>query len=84
LFRSSCEEDWVEIWNVMAHQEDRLVGRYCSSTAPGPVESREQAVALKVLLHTDDEGVYSGFKARYMFFTPENVYGGKNTIILDK
>jgi hypothetical protein len=45
------------------------------------VESREQAVALKVLLHTDDEGVYSGFKARYMFFTPENVYGGKNTII---
>ncbi|XP_021958123.2 uncharacterized protein LOC110854036 isoform X3 [Folsomia candida] len=74
-YGSNCDEDWVEIWNVIAHQEDRLVGRYCGSTAPGPIESREQADALKILLHTDDEGVYSGFKARYSFFTPGNVFG---------
>jgi hypothetical protein len=60
----------------MEHQEDRLVGRYCGATAPGPIESREQAVSLKVLLHTNDEAVYSGFKARYIFFTPNSMFGG--------
>jgi len=77
VFRSSCEEDWLEIWNVMASQDDRLVGRYCGSTAPGPIESREKAVALKVIMHTDEEGVYSGFKARYVYFTAKTLFGGK-------
>lgn len=71
-----CDEDWVEIWNVINDAEDRLVGRYCGSTAPGPIESREKASALKVILHTDDEGVSSGFKARYIYFTAKTIFGG--------
>lgn len=75
--RGSCDEDWVEIWNVMSHAEDALVGRYCHLTAPGPVESREEAEALKIIMRTDGEGVFSGFKARYSFFTATTLYGGK-------
>ncbi|ODN01954.1 Cubilin [Orchesella cincta] len=70
-----CEEDWVEVYNVISDAEDRLVGRYCGSTAPGPIESREKAQALKVILHTDTEGVSSGFKARYIYFTAKTIFG---------
>lgn len=30
-----------------------------------------------MVLHTDEEGVFSGFKARYMFFKSEDVLGGE-------
>jgi len=73
----ACTEDWVEIWNIIDEAEDRLVGRYCGHTAPGPIESHLQAKALKIMLHTDEEYVYSGFKARYIFFTAKSIFGGK-------
>ena len=71
-----CQEDWVEIFNTWKGRDDRLIGRYCGLTAPGPIESREGAQALKLVLHTDEEGVYSGFKAKYIFFTAKSIYGG--------
>lgn len=76
FFSDLCEEDWVEIWNVIPDADDRLVGRYCGLTAPGPIESLEKASALKVILHTDEEGVSSGFKARYIYFTAKTIFGG--------
>lgn len=54
---------------------DRFLGRYCSFTAPGPVESPQRAVGIRVFLHTDQENVASGFKARYIFEAAKSVFG---------
>lgn len=54
---------------------DRFLGRYCGLTAPGPVESPRGAVGIRVLLHTDQENVASGFKARYIFEVAKSVFG---------
>jgi hypothetical protein len=54
---------------------DRFLGRYCSYTAPGPVESPRGAVGIRVVLHTDQENVASGFKARYIFEVAKSVFG---------
>lgn len=61
------------------------MGRYCSSTAPGPIESNRGALGLRVVLHADSEGVYSGFKARYNFETAKSIFGdcGGNVSSLD-
>lgn len=55
---------------VYRDNNDRFLGRYCGLTAPGPVESPRGAVGLRITLHTDQENVASGFKARYFFETP--------------
>lgn len=54
---------------------DRFLGRYCGFSAPGPVESSRNAIGIRVILHTDNENVASGFKARYIFETAKSVYG---------
>jgi len=53
---------------------EKLIGRYCGGTAPGPVESNLGALGLKVILHSDSELVYSGFKARYTFEIAKPIY----------
>ncbi|XP_017848195.1 tolloid-like protein 2 isoform X3 [Drosophila busckii] len=63
----ACSEDWLEMYVVYRDNNDRLLGRYCGMTAPGPVESPRGAVGLRITLHTDQENVASGFKARYFF-----------------
>lgn len=55
---------------------EKLIGRYCGATAPGPVESNLGALGLKVILHSDSELVYSGFKARYTFEIAKPIFGG--------
>lgn len=60
------------------------MGRYCGMTAPGPVESNRGATGLKIILHTNQEGVYSGFKARYTFETAKSIFGGKYSNIQKK
>ncbi|CAB3384550.1 Hypothetical predicted protein [Cloeon dipterum] len=70
-----CQEDWLEIYNMYKDGTEKLVGRYCGVTAPGPVESNRGATGLKVLLHSDDDGVFSGFKARYMFEVAKSIFG---------
>ncbi|XP_037944623.1 uncharacterized protein LOC119677377 isoform X3 [Teleopsis dalmanni] len=63
----ACFEDWLEMYVVYRDNNDRFLGRYCGFTAPGPVESPRGAVGLRITLHTDQENVASGFKARYFF-----------------
>ncbi|KAL0275107.1 UNVERIFIED_CONTAM: hypothetical protein PYX00_003068 [Menopon gallinae] len=70
----NCVEDWLEIYQVYRFSE-KLVGRYCGMTAPGPIESNRGATGIKIILHTDHEGVYSGFKARYTFETAKSIFG---------
>ncbi|KAM0732404.1 Cubilin [Formica fusca] len=70
-----CQEDWLEIYNVYRDDTEKLIGRYCGVTAPGPVESNLGARGLKVILHSDSELVYSGFKARYTFEIAKPIFG---------
>lgn len=71
-----CQDDWLEIYNVYRDDTEKLIGRYCGGTAPGPVESNLGARGLKVILHSDSELVYSGFKARYTFEVAKPISGG--------
>ena len=41
--------------------------RYCDKSSPGPVVSPKGTVGLEMHLHTNQEGVFSGFKGRYQF-----------------
>ncbi|XP_065371429.1 tolloid-like protein 2 isoform X1 [Calliphora vicina] len=70
-----CFEDWLEMYVVYRDNNDRFLGRYCGMTAPGPVESPRGAVGLRITLHTDQENVASGFKARYFFETAKSEIG---------
>ncbi|XP_032784662.2 LOW QUALITY PROTEIN: cubilin [Daphnia magna] len=67
FYGSYCQEDWVEIYNVFYGGKEVLLGRYCGDSFPGPVESDPGTIGLKVVLHTDEEGVFNGFKGRYTF-----------------
>lgn len=73
----NCIEDWLEVYQVYRFSAEKLVGRYCGMTAPGPIESNRGATGIKIILHTDHEGVYSGFKARYTFETAKSIFGGE-------
>lgn len=70
-----CQEDWLEMFNIYRDGTEKLIGRYCGMTAPGPLESNRGALGLKVILHADSEFVYSGFKARYVFETAKSIFG---------
>ena len=37
--RTQCVEDWLEIYQLYRDNTEELVGRYCMSSAPGPVVS---------------------------------------------
>ncbi|XP_033225459.1 tolloid-like protein 1 isoform X2 [Belonocnema kinseyi] len=80
-----CQDDWLEIYNMYRDSTEKLIGRYCGMTAPGPVESNLGALGLKVILHSDSELVYSGFKARYTFENAKSIFGdcGTNISSLD-
>ena len=71
-----CQEDWLEMYNTYKDGTEKLVGRYCGMTAPGPIESNRGATGLKITLHSDQEGVLSGFKARYTFESVKSIFGG--------
>lgn len=73
-----CREDWLEMYNMYHDGTETLIGRYCSTTAPGPIDSNRGAVGLKVVLRSDDEGVFSGFKAHYSFEPVKPIYGRRS------
>lgn len=52
------------------------IGRYCDRATPGPIVSGVGVSTMKVVLHTDAEGVASGFAATYNFLTPSNKFEG--------
>lgn len=70
------------MYNVYKDGTEKLIGRYCGMTTPGPMESNRGAVGVRVLLHTDALGVYSGFKARYSFDVAKSIFGGKFCFLL--
>ncbi|KAF2360157.1 Low-density lipoprotein (LDL) receptor class A repeat [Trinorchestia longiramus] len=75
-----CQEDWMEIYNIYrprysGTEREVLKGRFCGETAPGPTQSERDAVGLRVMLHTDHSGVYSGFDAIYIFKKKEETFG---------
>lgn len=74
-----CQDDWVEVYNVFKDNVENLMGRYCGMSAPGPIESDLGAIGVKIILHSDNEAVYSGFKARYVFEKSKNLTGGKQS-----
>ncbi|XP_043287239.1 tolloid-like protein 1 isoform X2 [Venturia canescens] len=80
-----CQDDWLEIYNMYRDDTEKLIGRFCWMTSPGPVESNLGALGLKVILHSDSELVYSGFKARYTFEVAKSIFGdcGSNISSLD-
>lgn len=80
-----CFEDWLEMYVIFRDAPDRFLGRYCGYSAPGPVESPRGAVGIRIHLHTDQESVASGFKARYIFEVAKSVFGdcGNNASIED-
>ena len=53
----------------------RVMFRYCDKSSPGPVVSPKGTVGLEMHLHTDSEGVFSGFKGRYQFMQAKNEFG---------
>jgi hypothetical protein len=80
--RVQCVEDWLEIYQIYQDQSVELVGRYCAGSTPGPVVSLQKvAVGLKVLLHTDEKDVFSGFMGRYMFFKEKSMYGDGKSVV---
>lgn len=64
------------MYNTYKDGTEKLVGRYCGMTAPGPIESNLGATSVKIILHSDQEGVFSGFKARYTFENSKSIFGG--------
>lgn len=81
-----CQEDWIEIYNIYRDGSEIIVGRYCNVSVPGPVESNRGAIGLKVILHTDEVNVASGFKARYSFEVAKSIFGdcgGENFIYVN-
>lgn len=85
MFQNSvefCQDDWLEVYNLYRDNTEKLIGRYCGMTAPGPVASTLGARGVKVTLHTDSDLVYSGFKARYIFENAKSILGGDDNFIL--
>ncbi|XP_065225837.1 tolloid-like protein 2 isoform X2 [Planococcus citri] len=70
-----CQEDYVEIYNMYKDGSEIRIGRFCGLTSPGPIESYRGATGMKVLLQTDANNVFSGFKARYSFETVKSIFG---------
>jgi hypothetical protein len=70
------------MYNTYKDGTEKLVGRYCGMTAPGPIESNRGATGVKIILHSDQEGVFSGFKARYTFESVKSIFGGNNSLSL--
>ena len=57
------------------------VGRYCSTSSPGPVVSLQKvALGLRVNFYTDNANVSSGFMGQYTFFEEKSAFGGKKKI----
>lgn len=72
----------MEIYILFRDGNDRFIGRYCGTTAPGPVESPRGATGVRIHLHTDAENVSSGFKGRYVFEVAKSVTGNLINVLL--
>jgi len=71
-----CTQDWLEIYQLFQDGTEELVGRYCSTSSPGPVVSLQKvALGLRVNFYTDNANVSSGFMGQYTFFEEKSAFG---------
>lgn len=84
-YNDGCEEDWLELYESSEKGNEKKYGRYCSGAAPGPIVTDSGFNMVKVVLHTDDQGVAGGFNANYYFLKNVNKYGdcGRNITAAD-
>jgi len=75
-YNDVCQEDWIEIYEVLFSGREIKYGRYCSATAPGPIISDFGVNRMKIILNTDETGVSSGFSASYNFINAISSFGG--------
>ncbi|CAJ0944944.1 unnamed protein product, partial [Mesorhabditis belari] len=71
---SSCQYDYVEVYDGGEAKDEKLFGRFCSDTIPDELISTESEMLL--VLHTDDSVEEKGFVAEYAEWTQ----GGKRPI----
>ena len=76
-YNEHCTEDWLEVYQVYPSGREYKFGRFCASTAPGPIISDVGVHSMKILLNTDDVGAASGFSASYHFLPALTTLGGK-------
>ncbi|KAJ2947612.1 hypothetical protein O0L34_g17412 [Tuta absoluta] len=72
---ATCSEDWLEAWWTGREGSRVPLGRWCGLATPGPLQSPRGALGLLIALHTDNEAVASGFKARYVFEPAKSIFG---------
>ncbi|KPJ04342.1 Dorsal-ventral patterning tolloid-like protein 1 [Papilio xuthus] len=72
---ATCSEDWVEAWWTGREGSRVPLGRWCGPATPGPLQSPRGALGLLLHLHTNNDAVASGFKARYIFEPAKSIFG---------
>uniref|UniRef100_T1IVJ3 CUB domain-containing protein n=1 Tax=Strigamia maritima TaxID=126957 RepID=T1IVJ3_STRMM len=79
-YGNSCQNDWIEIDNILSDGRPMVIGRYCGTKTPGPIVTNFGSQILRVSFHTDETNVGNGFRARYIFQSEESIFGdcGKN------
>lgn len=76
-YNDVCTEDWIEVYEIFPSGREYKLGRYCASSAPGPIVSDFGVHNMRVILKTDEIGVASGFLASYTFLPETDVLGSK-------
>lgn len=81
-YNQVCNHDWLEIYTVDPSGVEIFYGRFCSSTAPGPIITEQGINQVKVVTNTDDTDVSSGFIAHYQFIRPSEIEHSESTVNL--
>lgn len=76
-YNDVCSEDWIEVYQIYPSGREYKFGRFCASTAPGPIVTDVGVSSMKVLLNTDEVGAASGFSASYHFLPTMTSLGGE-------
>lgn len=77
-YNERCQQDWLEIYSgSTVYNTEKFLGRYCSSTAPGPFLTDRGFNKIRILMNTDESEVSSGFAANYGFINSSELLNGK-------
>lgn len=67
-YNDRCKHDWLEIFTIDIQGREQFYGRFCGSTAPGPIITEQGVVQIKIMMNTDDQEIATGFSANYQFY----------------
>ena len=81
-YNDVCKEDWLEVYEIHPDGREVKFGRFCATSAPGPIITDVGVNSMKVILSTDDSGVASGFSASYSFIEGISAFGGINSELI--